>query len=163
MAVLLGIDPGLNNTGWGIVQKNTYDSYSFINCGIFHTATKQSLPRRLLYIFESVVQIINEYHPDAVAMEKVFVNMNPATSEKLIMSRTAAFLAIAKFQLQFYEFAPNIIKKNITGAGHSSKEMVNNMVQKILRINIDTKQMVKTLDAMDALAIALCLAFKIYE
>ena len=163
MTILLGIDPGLNNTGWGVIQKQVCDHYSFIDCGIFHTTTNQSLDQRLLYLFQSINTIISKYSPNAIAIEKVFVNINPASSEKLIMARTVAFLAIAQTKLQFYEFSPNIIKKNITGTGHSSKEMVNNMVQKILKININTKQMAKTLDAIDALAIALCLAFTIKD
>jgi crossover junction endodeoxyribonuclease RuvC len=154
---IIGIDPGLVKTGWGAISKNN-NTVEYIDCGIIRTSPKCSLEKRLTNIFDSVHEIIEKFHPAFVAMEEVFVNVNPKTSEKLIMARTTAFVAIAKFGLSIHEYRPNSIKKNITGAGHASKELVYTMVKKILGITIETNES-RTFDAMDALAVALCQAF----
>lgn len=160
MALFLGIDPGLSNTGWGAVSSDaTCDSFQFLDCGIVKTSVNEPLEVRLLFIFDSMTHLLQKLKPDRIALEKVFVNKNPVSSEKLIMARTAVYMAIAKSMLPLFEFSPNEIKKNITGNGHADKNMVNNMVQKILRIHIDSSNLPKSQDYADALAIALCAAF----
>ncbi len=156
---ILGIDPGLQKTGWGVIRKDGYN-LKFIDCGVIKTSATDSMEVRLSYIFDQITELINTFNPKQVAMEEVFVNVNPSSSEKLIMARTAAFLAISKSGFLIQSFRPNEVKKNITGSGHASKELVYTMVQKILNTKILTNSKIRTLDSMDALAIAMCCAYK---
>ena len=153
MQKFLGIDPGLNNTGWGIVEYTSNDNYKLIDYGVFKTKASDTLEIRLIFIFDSIFNLIKLQKPDKISMERVFVNINPSTSEKLIMARTAAFLFIAKSGYNVIEFAPNEIKKAITNNGRSSKDLIKLKVQQILNI----KENIKKSDAADALAIALCI------
>ena len=153
MQKFLGIDPGLNNTGWGIVEYTNDNNYNLVDYGIFKTTLSDSLEIRLNFIFDSIFNLIKSKKPDRISMERVFVNINPATSEKLIMARTASFLAIARSGYSVIEFAPNEIKKAITSNGRSNKDMVKSKVQQILNI----KEKIKKSDAADALAIAICI------
>lgn len=158
--IILGIDPGLVKTGWGVITKSGY-SVKYIDCGVIKTSPQENLETRLVHIYDSVCELITSFKVCSVAMEEVFVNVNAKTSEKLIMARTAAFLAISKMGFKVNSFKPNEIKKNITGSGHASKEQVQFMVQKLLNINIKNDRILHTFDSMDALAIALCLAFSL--
>ena len=153
MQRFLGIDPGLNKTGWGIVEYKSGNNYSLIDYGIFKTKPSDSLEIRLNFIFDSIFNLIRLKKPDRISMERVFVNVNPASSEKLIMARTASFLAVAKSGYSIVEFSPNEIKKAITNNGRSSKDIVKSKVQQILNI----KERIKKSDAADALAIAICI------
>ena len=157
-AVIIGIDPGLVKTGWGAVLKDGYD-VKYIDCGVIRTDSKDSMESRLLFIFDAVSNLLHTFKPEAVAMEDVFVNMNPKSSEKLIMARTVSFLAMAKAGYQVNQYKPNEIKRNITGSGHASKEQVYVMVQKILRTDIINDRKLHTFDSIDALAIAMCQIF----
>lgn len=158
--VILGIDPGLVKTGWGIISKVGYN-IKYIDCGVIKTESKQKLECRISYIYDSICNLITSFKADSVAMEEVFVNTNAKTSEKLIMARTAAFLAISKSGFYVNSFRPNEIKKNITGSGHASKEQVQFMVRKLLNIDIANDNNIHTFDSMDALAVALCHAFSL--
>lgn len=157
--IILGIDPGLVKTGWGIIKKNGYDT-KYLDCGVIKTESSQKMGLRLNHIYDSICDLISSSKADFVTMEEVFVNTNAKTSEKLIMARTAAFLAISKSGFDVNSFKPNEIKKNITGSGHAPKEQVQFMVKKLLNINI-TIDNFHTLDSMDALAVALCYAFSL--
>ena len=156
--VILGIDPGLVKTGWGAILKVGYE-IKYLDCGVIKTDPKNSMEIRLSHIFDSVQELIQKFNPFEIAMEEVFVNINPKTSEKLIMARSAAFISAAKSGFLVNEFKPNEIKKNITGSGHAKKEQVHIMVQKILKADIKNDNKTKTLDSMDALAVSLCQAF----
>jgi crossover junction endodeoxyribonuclease RuvC len=161
--IILGIDPGLIKTGWGVIEKNGLD-ITYIDCGIIRTESNAKMEVRLVTIFRSVGEIIQKYRPAEVAMEEVFINGNPKTSEKLVMARTAAYLAIALAGYPINEFKPNEIKKNVTGSGHADKERVYLMVKQILKIpSVPRNASVwgSGSDQFDALAIALCLAFEI--
>jgi crossover junction endodeoxyribonuclease RuvC len=153
--VIIGIDPGLVKTGWGIIKKIGRD-VTFLDCGVLITKPSERPDSRLLFIFNGMRRVIEDYNPTEAAIEEVFVNSNPNTSEKLIMARTAAYLSLAVAGLRITEFRPNEIKKNITGNGHAGKGLVSSMVRQILRI-----QQIGAIpaDATDALAIALCLGF----
>lgn len=149
--ILLGIDPGLNNTGWGVIQFST--KYQLINCGVIKTNAKDEISTRLIYIYNEVKKIIDIFQPEKIAIERVFVNINPLSSEKLIMARTAAYLASAQYS-KVFEFSPNEIKRIITGNGRSDKKIVKQYVLNTLQVeNIAQKS-----DATDALAVAICLS-----
>ncbi len=156
--IILGIDPGLVKTGWGVVFREG-SSIGYVNCGVIRTNAADAMETRLCHIFDEVSSLLDEYKPSAVAMEEVFVNKNFRSSEKLIMAQTAAFLALAKRGYTVQQYRPNEIKKNITGSGHASKKQVYTLVQKILRTNIANDSKLHTFDSFDALAIALARAF----
>jgi crossover junction endodeoxyribonuclease RuvC len=152
--VVLGIDPGLNLTGFGIVNGDRY-----ADCGIIDTTQHKSFERKLSHIYESVVGIIKEYNPNSIAMEEVFINVNPKASKNLIMGRTAAFLACCNMGYEVHEYSPSTVKKNITGNGRASKEAVHNMVQRLVGRPIANHR--RTSDSADAIAIALCHSFSL--
>jgi crossover junction endodeoxyribonuclease RuvC len=159
LSKILGVDPGLVKTGWGVICKEARDDVRYVDCGVIKTKSNLPMEERLSFIFDAVQDLIFKFEPASIAMEEVFVNMNPKTSEKLIMARSAAFVAIAKAGFQVNEYRPNEIKKNITGLGHATKEQVHFFIQKILNITLEKDNKTKTADSMDALAVALCCAF----
>lgn len=156
---IFGIDPGLLCTGWGVIEKLSYDNIKYVNCGTIKSPKTDSLESRLKFVYEKISELIELYKPDTVAMEEVFINANPESSKKLIMARTAALLACCNNDLHISEFMPNTIKKSIAGDGHASKSQIYTMVQKILRITINKDDIKVTHDSLDALAVAICCAF----
>jgi len=149
--VILGIDPGLRSTGWGLIKHSSGPNY--INCGVIEPKTTLPAEERLLALHNGVLEIIEKYEPKEIALEKVFVNTNGATTLKLGEARGVILMTPAKKGLKVAEYAPNTIKKTITGIGHATKEQVQKMVQLILAQKYDFH---KKKDATDALAIALC-------
>lgn len=149
MARILGIDPGLHITGWGVVD---FDGYrlKYVSHGTIVTSSKDGISDRLGYIFKEMSNIVEEYSPKEVGIEQVFVNMNPLSSLKLGMARGTLICCAGVLNLKVFEYTPNAIKKTIVGAGHATKDQISIMVQKLLNCGS-----VK-LDAADALAIAIC-------
>ena len=156
---ILGIDPGLVKTGWGVIKQSGYDSIEYVDCGVIRTSNKDTMCIRLQHIYKEVSKIITKYDPNFTAIEEVFINSNPETSKKLIMARTASYIACGNLGNNIHEYSPNTIKKNITGNGHASKDHVYTMIQKILRTSIEKDDKLKTEDSMDAIAVAICNAF----
>ena len=156
---VLGIDPGLVKTGWGIIRKNGY-YYEYVDCGVIKTDSDDTMEKRLTLIYDNLHRLIDTYQPNEISMEEVFVNINPKSSQKLIMARTAAFISASKKGYKVNEYTPNEIKKNITGRGHADKNQVYTMIQKILKVEIETNASTRTMDSMDAIAVALCHAFR---
>ena len=154
---VLGIDPGLQKTGWAVIEKTGYD-ISYIKCGVVRTSPNESIDERLIKIFNFIQDICQYYCVDKACIEEVFLNSYPKSSEKLIMARTSSILALAKCEVPIQTFCPNEVKKNVTGSGHSSKLTVETMVQKILNIKIEKSREI-THDSIDALAIAICGVF----
>jgi crossover junction endodeoxyribonuclease RuvC len=153
--VVVGIDPGLGVSGWGVVE-SVADCMACVGYGTITTSSSDRLEYRLVKIFDMICEVIKQYDPTDIAMESVFVNMNPRASEKLIMARTASFLARSKMGLMVNEYTPNTVKKNVTGSGHAPKLQVYMMVQKIL--NLEPGIRIKS-DSTDALAVAVCHSF----
>lgn len=149
---ILGIDPGLNCTGWGIVgNKNGEPGY--IDCGVITTKVALNIEDRLVRIHKGILEVIEKYKPKEVALEKVFVNTNAESTLKLGEARGVLLMTPALMGLKVAQYSPNTIKKNVTGLGHASKDQVQKMVQLILskHSRLHPKQ-----DAVDAIAIALC-------
>jgi crossover junction endodeoxyribonuclease RuvC len=146
---ILGIDPGLHITGWGIID---YDGLhlKYVDCGIIVTNASDELGSRLGHIHKQLHGIVEKYSPQEVGIEEVFVNKNPISSLKLGMARGVAICCISLLELKASEYSPNKIKKSIVGTGHATKDQISMMVQKLLNCGS-----VK-LDAADALAIAIC-------
>jgi crossover junction endodeoxyribonuclease RuvC len=148
----LGIDPGLQHTGWGIIDV-TGNNLKFVAAGVIDTDAKAGTAQRLLQIASGLRQVIADYAPTLAAVEETFVNKNAASSLALGQARGVALLVPAECGLPVHEFATNLIKKTVTGQGHAEKQQI----QAMIKILLPTAPAMKT-DAADALAVAICAA-----
>ena len=149
MPRILGIDPGSRLTGFGIIDADGARVRHVVN-GAIRTADGP-FPQRLRCIFEQLSQVLDEYRPDAVAVEQVFVNRNVDSALKLGQARGAAICAAVVRDLPVAEYAPLQIKQAVVGTGGANKEQVQFMVRALLKISQPLQP-----DAADALAVALC-------
>ena len=146
----LGIDPGLRNTGWGVIETRS-NQLTPVADGRIVTKDNKPLADRLLQIFNGLEMVIDTFKPAEVAVEETFVNVNAASTLKLGQARGVAMLVPAKFGIQVAEYSPNKIKKSVVGTGHAAKEQVQMMVRMLLPGCLSD-----TMDAADALAVAIC-------
>lgn len=149
MMRILGIDPGSRVTGYGIIDTDGR-RVSYIASGCIKTAD-DDIPRRLRTIFEGVQELLVGYHPDEMAIEKVFMHRNADSALKLGQARGAAISAVVVQALSVSEYTPNEIKQAVVGRGHADKTQVQHMIRVLLNLN-GTPQV----DAADALAVAFC-------
>lgn len=147
---ILGIDPGLAVTGWGLIEVRD-NHLSFVADGTLKSDSRAALADRLAALFDGISELIEAYAPDEVAVEETFVNANPKSTLRLGQARGVALLAPAKAGLPVAEYPPNLVKKSVVGAGHAAKEQVQMMVRTLL-----PGCAVETADAADALAVAIC-------
>ena len=147
---LLGLDPGLRATGWGIVDADG-NALSAVANGTVCADEKAPLAERLHFIFSEVGKIIRDHEPDECAIEETFVNKNPTSTLKLGHARAAAMLSAAEAGLRVAEYTPNAVKKAVVGAGHAGKQQVEAMVRMLLPGHVPESS-----DAADALAVAIC-------
>lgn len=147
---ILGIDPGLRHTGWGVIDV-AGNRLTHVANGRVSADDKAAMAERLAQIFDGLAHVIAEWTPDAAAIEETFVNQNPASTLKLGQARGAAMLAPAKAGLPVAEYAANAIKKAVVGAGHADKAQIQMMVGRLL----PGVKFAGT-DAADALAVAIC-------
>ncbi|MET0633276.1 MAG: crossover junction endodeoxyribonuclease RuvC [Xanthobacteraceae bacterium] len=147
---ILGIDPGLRRTGWGVVAVDG-NRLSFLACGSVATDDKAALAARLVAIHDGLRRVVDEFGPDEAAVEATFVNKDATATLKLGQARGIAMLVPAAAGLPVAEYAPNLVKKTIVGAGHSEKVQIRVMVKVLL-----PKADPQSDDAADALAIAIC-------
>ena len=145
---ILGIDPGLRRTGWGLIEVEG-NRLIFIACGSVATNEKLSLAERLVTIHDGLVKVVDEFTPDEAAVEATFVNKDANATLKLGQARGIALLIPARAGISVAEYAPNLVKKTIVGAGHCEKEQIRLMLRVLL-----PKADPPTHDAADALAIA---------
>jgi crossover junction endodeoxyribonuclease RuvC len=146
---VLGIDPGLRNMGWGVIDVDG-SRLSHVANGICHS-TGEDLGARLLSLHEQLTDIFHRYDPTAAAVEQTFVNKDGAGTLKLGQARGIALLVPAQYGLSVGEYAPNSVKKTVVGVGHAAKEQVAHMV----RVQLPGVVLAGP-DAADALAIAIC-------
>ena len=151
---IIGIDPGLINTGWGLIEVEG-NVIRHIDHGLIKIKTSDDIAVRLLNIYEALILILSKYMPDEASIEKTFVNKNPNSSLKLGHARGVILLALAKKKLKCFEYAPNQIKKSIVGRGHADKDQIATMVTMLL-----SKKIEGTSDVSDALAIAITHAYQ---
>lgn len=150
MTRIIGIDPGLRNTGWGVIsQEGTRLSY--IADGALHSDGDKTLAERLLQLHTQLMEVIREFEPDEAAVEETFVNTDARATLKLGQARGVLMLAPAMLNLPVAEYAPNTVKKAVVGAGHAEKDQVKHMVKLLL-----PKAKMRTTDSTDALAVAIC-------
>jgi crossover junction endodeoxyribonuclease RuvC len=147
---IIGIDPGLRRTGWGIIETDGV-RLSYVASGGVTSDAKDDLAYRLRSLFEGVSSVIASFKPAEAAVEETFVNDNPRATLKLGQARGMALLAPAMRGLAVAEYAPNVIKKTVVGAGHAEKHQVQAMIGFLL-----PKAKFDTADEADALAIAIC-------
>ena len=148
---ILGIDPGLTKTGFGILDVQN-ENLKVIDYGIIKPKVKDKLEKRLLTIFEDINEIIKEYSPTIICIEEVFYGKNFKSALLLGQARGAAMVSAASRNISIFEYSAKKIKQSVTGNGNAKKEQVRFMVTSILNMkNNDIG-----LDASDALAIAIC-------
>ncbi|HEX3937329.1 MAG TPA: crossover junction endodeoxyribonuclease RuvC [Xanthobacteraceae bacterium] len=145
---ILGIDPGLRRTGWGVVEI-TGNRLAFLGCGSVTTNDRDALASRLLAIHDGLMLILDQFRPDEAAVEQTFVSKDARATLKLGQARGIAMVAPARAGVPVAEYAPNLIKKSIVGAGHGDKAQVRMMIGVLL-----PKADPGSDDAADALAIA---------
>jgi crossover junction endodeoxyribonuclease RuvC len=147
---ILGIDPGLRRTGWGLIESDG-NQLIYVACGSVETSEKAALGVRLVAIHDGLIAVIEKYNPHEAAVEHTFVNSNAAATLKLGQARGIAMLVPARAGLTVAEYAPNLVKKSIVGSGHGEKAQIRMMIG-VLLPQADPQ----TEDAADALAIAVC-------
>lgn len=146
---ILGIDPGLRTTGFGIITKQG-NKLSYVASGTIKTSDAD-LPQRLKTILAGVSEIIRTYTPDCAAIEKVFVNVNPQSTLLLGQARGAAICALVHAELAVAEYTALQIKQAVAGHGRAQKQQVQDMVQRLLMLSG-----MPSTDAADALGVAIC-------
>lgn len=147
---ILGLDPGLRKTGWGvIVSEGT--KLSFVGCGCIESDGDQSLAERLKQLHEGIAGVIAAFAPDEAAVEETFVNRDPQSTLKLGQARGIALVVPAMAGISVAEYAANLVKKTVVGVGHADKKQVQMMIRVLL-----PKAETKSADAADALAVAIC-------
>ncbi len=147
---ILGIDPGLRVTGFGVIDVDG-QQLSYVASGCIKTLSDESLPGRLKVILDSLGMVIAQHKPDQVAVEKVFVNVNPQSTLLLGQARGAAICAAVLAELSVGEYTALQVKQAVVGNGHAEKEQVQLMVQRLLKLSGTPSP-----DAADALACAIC-------
>ena len=147
---ILGIDPGLERTGWGIIESEG-SRLSFLAAGAILSKSSESMAVRLSRIDRELSQIVEQWKPDSAAIEETFVNKNAASSLKLGQARGVAIVAPARAGLDVAEYSANTIKKSVVGVGHAGKDQIGMMIKVLLPT---AGQL--TADAADALAVAIC-------
>lgn len=148
---ILGLDPGLRHTGWGVIRTNG-SRLSFVAAGTVNPSAVIPMAARLAAIVAGLRDVIAVHGPDEAAVEETFVNGNARAALKLGQARGMALLAPAESGLPVSEYAANLVKKSVTGYGHADKTQVQSMI-KIILSGFDTSV---AADAADALAIAVC-------
>ena len=147
---LLGLDPGLRHTGWGVIEA-AGNRLSHVADGVVHSDGRQKLAERLVALFRQLNEILDRYAPDEAAVEETFVNKNPSSTLKLGVARGVVLLAPAARGIPVAEYSANLVKKSVVGAGHAEKAQVQLMVRRLLPGCAVVKA-----DAADALAVAIC-------
>ena len=147
---ILGVDPGLRNTGWGIVDCQG-SRLSFVACGRVQPAAAGEMGARLRDLHEGLMRVIVDYAPHEAAVEETFVNRDPQSALKLGQARGVALAVPALAGLIVAEYAANVVKKTVVGAGHADKRQIQTMVRVLLPASS-----AESADAADALAVAIC-------
>jgi crossover junction endodeoxyribonuclease RuvC len=146
---LIGLDPGLRLTGWGVIDVEG-NRLRHVAHGVIRVSIEGSLAARLRELFDAIAAVVAEQKPTEAAVEETFVNVNPGSTLKLGQARGVVMLAPARAGLPVYEYAANLVEKSVVGAGHADKRQIAMMVGRLL------PGVEATADAADALAVAIC-------
>ncbi len=150
MTRILGLDPGLRHTGWGVIESQG-NRLIHVAHGVVDVPQLDATADRLVILFRGLENVVKTYTPQEAAVEETFVNKNPSSTLKLGLARGVVLMAPALWGLSVAEYAANRVKKSVVGVGHADKNQVAHMVQ----ILLPAAGLVK-LDAADALAVAIC-------
>jgi crossover junction endodeoxyribonuclease RuvC len=153
--IILGVDPGTIFTGFGIINYNK-NSFTRVENGLIKLSPVKTISQKLESIYDGLDRVIKTYKPDEFAIETAFYGKNVQSAMKIGYARGVSMLAAAHNNISISEYSPREVKKSIVGNGAASKEQVNYMIRTILNIKSDKMR----LDESDALAIALCHAFR---
>ena len=148
---VLGIDPGSETLGWGVVE-GSGNKYSLVDFGVVRSNPRMAFSKRLAKIFAEVDEVVAQFQPDALAIEEAFYSINVNVAMKLGQVRGVMLLLAEQRGLSIAEYAPRLIKKTVVGYGNAEKQQVGEMV----RILLGMKAVPTPHDAADALAIAIC-------
>ncbi len=154
--IILGIDPGTRITGYGIIKFNN-NSFIKIANGSINLPANKSIPVRLQIIYDELHKIIKKYKPDEFAIETAFYGKNVQSAMKIGYARGVAILCAMHNKLEANEYSPREVKKSVVGKGGASKEQVSFMIKTLLNIKSEKLKV----DESDALAIAICHAFRL--
>lgn len=150
---VLGIDPGSETTGWGVVEGDgAGGSYHLVEYGALKLSPAASFSSRLLKIYRGLEEVIDKLKPDACAIEEVFYSVNPKVTLKLGQVRGVALLVAESAALEIGEYAPRLVKQTVAGYGNAEKRQVQEMVKVLLSL----RTIPEPHDAADALAVAIC-------
>ena len=147
---IIGIDPGLRRCGWGVIETSG-NRLRYLDCGTLTPAVDAGLPVRLAELFAGIAELVRRFAPDEAAVEETFVSQGPRSALQLGQARGVALMTPASMGVPVAEYAANLIKKSVVGAGHADKQQVQAMVKILL-----PQASPATADAADALAIAIC-------
>ena len=147
--IILGIDPGLQKTGWGIISSEG-NALQYIASGLIKTNTKNSMAERLAHLHHGLIAVIDEHSPHEAAIEETFVNQNPASALKLGQARGVLLTVPALKGLSVEEYSANKVKKSVVGSGHAAKQQIGMMVKTLLPACGTITE-----DEADALAVAI--------
>jgi crossover junction endodeoxyribonuclease RuvC len=147
---IIGIDPGLRRTGWGIVESDGV-RLSYVASGLITSDAEDDLAYRLREIYEGLIGVLASFKPQEAAVEETFVNKDARATLKLGQARGMALLAPAQRGLRVAEYPPNVVKKTVTGTGHGEKRQIAAMIGFLL-----PRATFESADEADALAIAIC-------
>ena len=149
---VLGVDPGTAATGYGVVVRKDGGAVSLVECGVIRTSAGEELPIRLREIRDGLAEVMERHRPDVVAVESIFYGKNVRTTVMLGHARGVVLLAAAERGLRVADYSPSEIKNAVVGTGRGTKEQVQFMVKKLLRL----KEVPSPADAADGVAVALC-------
>jgi len=147
---VLGLDPGLRHTGWGVIDVEG-NRLTHVADGVASAPTDLPMGERLVVLFRQLGEVLERFRPDEAAVEETFVNRNAASTLKLGVARGVVLLAPAERGVPVAEYSTNLVKKSVVGAGHAEKAQVQLMVRRLLPGCAVVKA-----DAADALAVAIC-------
>lgn len=149
---VLGIDPGLDRTGWAILIKEGVNQPVLVASGLIHTPSRQALEERLVTVYDELIKIIAAYNPDEVAIEEMFFTKHTDTQSNTVHARGVILLACAKNNLKITGYNPKTIKKTVSGNGTALKPQMQRIVQLCLHLNAVPQPD----DVADAMAAAIC-------
>ena len=150
--LVMGIDPGIAITGYGIIQTGPRNEYQCIDYGVVTTQAGTPDAERLSILYDELTALIQRYQPDSSAVEKLFFQKNVKTALAVGQARGVAMLTLAQANLPIQEYTPNDVKQTVCGYGNADKQQVQRMVQTLLHLD----ELPKPDDAADALAVAIC-------
>jgi crossover junction endodeoxyribonuclease RuvC len=159
MPLICGIDPGLTRCGFSILEHRGNKIKEVVNCGIIATSKEDPTSKRLLVLYREIKELLIEYSPELVCVEKVFHKRNVSTATGVTQAQGVILMASEELGIKQLEFTPTEIKNKVTGWGSAGKEEVNNMVQKLCKI--DTSEMLP--DVTDAIACAISGIFQLRQ